>query len=102
MMCARFRKAPRIVSFWIPAPPIHRVRAARAPRVMVDHLANPPRTSLSGTPLVSPEQSPCGPCMKPSKAPTGHKSSPLGLKPQIGRDTSELQSPDHLVCRLLL
>src|SRR5258708_22040974 len=26
----------------------------------------------------------------------------LALLPQIGRATSELQSPDHLVCRLLL
>src|SRR5258708_26577763 len=43
----------------------------------------------------------------PSAAPkrAGRRRSDNAARPghaQIGRDTSELQSPDHLVCRLLL
>src|SRR5258708_13937699 len=65
-------------------------------------IRRPPRSTLFPyTTLFRSAWLPCAPC---SRRP--HAADVAGLAPQlVGRSeehTSELQSPDHLVCRLLL
>src|SRR5258708_26417353 len=43
-----------------------------------------------------------GPHARIASAPTRKRSSHAGLRSRSEEHTSELQSPDHLVCRLLL
>src|SRR5947208_6911382 len=76
------------------------IAAAKAPT------ATPPRSKIRGSssaPLISPSRytNAIAPTA-PTNAASGRAQGPGRWKARSEEHTSELQSPDHLVCRLLL